>query len=354
MNKKNNKQKVARRKNAGNSEDARRTSNQNMHRAKKSSSGSNRSKNSHKGSKILGKVIVVILAILIILTTIFVIRMSENGWTYGGLIATFLGHDSKTVDKLDTVYIVVTGESQNLTDTIMVCAYNPKSNKLSMVSIPRDTYTGKNKNKATASDKINTLYSKSPETLVKKINEITGMNIKYYVNVDTKGLRDMVDAVGGIYFDVPIDMDYDDPSQNLHIHLKAGYQLLDGNKAEQLVRFRHNNDGSSYPASYGDNDLGRMHTQREFIKELMKQIKSKHLILNLSKYVDIAKKNVETNVNLDDMIHYVPYLVDFNLEDLDSSTLPGEPEKCNGVWLFIPNKTKVKTMVEEKFYSLSK
>lgn len=314
----------------------------------------NRSKNykENKKSSGLKKVLIFILFILVILATLFIIRMNENGWTYGGLMATFLGHNKDTVNHLDTVYVVVTGESQNLTDTIMVCAFNPKQSKLVMMSVPRDTYTGQNKNKATASDKINTLYNKSPDTLINKINSITGLDLKYYINVDTKGLRELVDSIGGIYYEVPIDMDYDDDTQDLHIHLKAGYQLLDGNKAEQLVRFRHNNDGTSYPASYGDNDLGRMRTQREFLKELLKQMKNKHLILNLTKYINIAKNNVETNVDMDKMKHYIPYLIDFNLEDLDSCSLPGEPEKCNGVWLYIPNKQKVKTLIDEKFKTL--
>lgn len=314
----------------------------------------NRSRNykENKKSSGLKKVLIFILFILVILATLFIIRMNENGWTYGGLMATFLGHNKDTVNHLDTVYVVVTGESQNLTDTIMVCAFNPKQSKLVMMSVPRDTYTGQNKNKATASDKINTLYNKSPDTLINKINSITGLDLKYYINVDTKGLRELVDSIGGIYYEVPIDMDYDDDTQDLYIHLKAGYQLLDGNKAEQLVRFRHNNDGTSYPASYGDNDLGRMRTQREFLKELLKQMKNKHLILNLTKYINIAKNNVETNVDMDKMKHYIPYLIDFNLEDLDSCSLPGEPEKCNGVWLYIPNKQKVKTLIDEKFKTL--
>ena len=314
----------------------------------------NRSKNykENKKSSGLKKVLIFILFILVILATLFIIRMNENGWTYGELMATFLGHNKDTVNHLDTVYVVVTGESQNLTDTIMVCAFNPKQSKLVMMSVPRDTYTGQNKNKATASDKINTLYNKSPDTLINKINSITGLDLKYYINVDTKGLRELVDSIGGIYYEVPIDMDYDDDTQDLYIHLKAGYQLLDGNKAEQLVRFRHNNDGTSYPASYGDNDLGRMRTQREFLKELLKQMKNKHLILNLTKYINIAKNNVETNVDMDKMKHYIPYLIDFNLEDLDSCSLPGEPEKCNGVWLYIPNKQKVKTLIDEKFKTL--
>ena len=317
---------------------------QNTHRTKKKSNNSS--------SKIIKKIFIMIIFIFVILATLFIIRMNENGWTYGGLLATILGHNKNTKNQLDTVYVVITGESQNLTDTIMICAFSPKKDKLIMMSIPRDTYTGENKNKATAADKINTLYNKSPEYLISKLNNITGMNLKNYINVDTKGLRELVDAIGGIYYDVPMDMDYDDDTQDLHIHLKAGYQLLDGNKAEQLVRFRHNNDGSSYPASYGDNDLGRMKTQREFLKELLKQIKDKHLIRNLSKYLSIAKNNTESNVNIDEMKHYLPYLIDFNLEDIESNTLPGQPEKCNGVWLYISNGKETKSMINEEFLSL--
>lgn len=309
-------------------------------------------KHKEKKKNGLKKVLIFIAFLFVILITFFIIRMCENGWTYGGLLATFLGHNKNTVNHLDTVYVVVTGESQNLTDTIMICAFNPKQSKLTMMSVPRDTYTGKNKNKAAASDKINTLYNKSPQTLISKLNDITGLNLKNYINVDTKGLRELVDAVDGIYYDVPIDMDYDDDTQDLHIHLKAGYQLLNGDKAEQLVRFRHNNDGSSYPVSYGDNDIGRMRTQREFLKELLKQIKKKHLIMNLSKYMNIAKNNVETNMNIDEMKHYLPYVIDFNLEDLESISLPGSPEKCNGVWLYIPDKREVQEVVDEKFLSL--
>ena len=305
-----------------------------------------------KSKKKKNNILLIVLFILVILGTLFIIRMNENGWTYGGLIATILGHDSNTVNSLDTIYIVVTGESQNLTDSIMVCAYNPKQNKVAMMSIPRDTFVGKNENKATASDKINTLYQKNPDNLLKQINEITGLDIKYYINIDTNGLKELIDAIGGVYFDVPIDMDYDDPTQDLHIHLKAGYQLLDGNKAEQVVRFRHNNDGTSYPATYGDNDIGRMKTQREFIKVLLKQITSKNVIINMNKYIKIAKNNVTTNFNIDSIKDYIPYIVDFNFDDINSTSLPGEPKKCNGVWLYVPNKKEVKNIVNNYFIAL--
>ena len=111
-------------------------------------------------------------------------------------------------------------------------------------------------------DKINSIYSeKNPDKILSKINELTGLNIQYYVTIDNNALIKLVDILGGIEYDVPIDMNYDDKTQNLHIHLKKGVQLIDGKKAEMLLRFRHNNNGTSYSNEYGDNDFGRMKTR---------------------------------------------------------------------------------------------
>lgn len=93
-------------------------------------------------------------------------------------------------------------------------------------------------------------------------------------------------------------MNYDDTSQNLHIHLKAGEQKLDGDKAEQLVRFRHNNDGTSYPEEYGDNDTGRMRTQREFIMQVIKQTAKPENIFKIGEILEVAKEYVITNIDI--------------------------------------------------------
>ena len=124
---------------------------------------------------------------------------------------------------------------------------------------------GKSLGNAKPQDKINCIYNeKNPEKMLSKINELTGLDIKYYVTVDNSALIKLVDIIGGVEFDVPIDMNYDDKSQNLHIHLKKGTQIIDGKEAEMLLRFRHNNNGTSYPLEYGDNDFGRMKTRKKF------------------------------------------------------------------------------------------
>lgn len=306
-------------------------------------------KEKKKKHKVLKGVLIIFLIAFLAFAALFVKRWSENGFTFGGLVATILGHDANTLTNMPRLNILVIGQSQNLTDTIMLCSYDPKTQDASMLSIPRDTFVGKNKNYATGSDKINAIYQTSPDLLLKKVNEITGLDIKYYIKVDTKGLRDLVDSVGGIYFDVPIDMNYDDSSQDLHIHLKAGYQLLNGDKSEQVVRFRHNNDGSSYSLEYGDQDLGRMRTQRAFITEVVKQLVKPESITKVDEYIRIANENLESNFSLWNLKDYAPYAIDFKTENIRSGSLPGAPEKCNGVWLYIYNKKETQEVVKDLF-----
>ncbi len=302
-----------------------------------------------KKHRVLKVVLSMFLIAILVFVGIFLKRWNDNGWTLGGLVATILGHDANTLANLPRVNILVIGQSQNLTDTLMVCSYDPKTQDACMLSIPRDTFVGRNKNYATGNDKINALYQIDPNKLVESVNRITGLDIKYYVKVDTKGLRDLVDSVGGIDFDVPMDMDYDDSSQNLHIHLKAGYQHLDGDKAEQVVRFRHNNDGSSYPREYGDQDLGRMKTQRAFITEVVKQLAKAENITKVDDFIKIANNNVESNFNLWTLKDYAPYVIDYKTENMKSATLPGVPEMFNGLWFYSPNKKETEELVKELF-----
>ncbi len=303
-------------------------------------------KKSHKKLKI---VIVIILLIAIIAGIVIGKRIKDNGGGMQGIVATILGHDSSTLDNLPELRFVIIGQSQNLTDTIMVCSYNPRSQKASILSIPRDTFTGTNKSRATAYEKINAMYQENPEKLLKKLSEITGMELKYYVHVDTEGLVDLVDAIGGVDFDVPINMKYDDTSQKLHINLKAGPQLLNGDKAEQLVRFRHNNNGTTYPSEYGQEDIGRMKTQREFIKAVIKKMAKAENITKVDDFIKIGNKYVTTNMNFNAFKDYAPYALSFNVENVRTETLPGAPEKINGLWFYSNNKKETLALVKDMF-----
>ena len=299
-------------------------------------------KKSKKKSHFFRKFLLLLLIIILIIAGYFTFGTIKNGGGIKGFLSTVLGESKEELENLDPISFLILGSSQNLTDTIMVAKYNPQTQKAYLVSIPRDTFVGNSKNSATASDKINSLYQgKYPEKTLAAVNKITGLNIKNYVVVDTEALKALVDAIGGVYFDVPIDMKYTDKKQDLYIDLKKGYQLLDGDKAEQVVRFRHNQDGTTYSAEYGDNDMGRMKTQRNFLKAVIKKTLSLGNITKIKEFLDISKKYVKTNMSFDLLKKYIPCAVNFDIDNLETGSLPGSPEKCNKVWLFVHNSKKV-------------
>ncbi len=318
-----------------------------------------KNKNKKTKKKIGKKILFIFLLVILISGGVFAYKVYKNGGGMSGMLATVVGHDENTRKNLEELRVLILGistdqEEVDLTDTIMVASYNPNTQKATLLSIPRDTYTGKTPARATAYEKINALYSRKhrPDETLEAVNEITGLNIQYYVVVETEALIKLVDVIGGITFNVPIDMDYDDPTQDLHIHLKAGEQKLDGNKAEQLVRFRHNNNGTSYPEEYGDNDTGRMRTQREFIMQVVKQTAKPENIFKLGEILDVAKEYVITNINFNVAKDYIPYVVEFSTENLLTDTLPGvnTNKNINQVWIFLHDKIQTEQLIQELFF----
>lgn len=314
---------------------------------------SNNKKNNKKNHKVLKRVLLIIFAILIILAGIFTWNVMKNGGGLKGVLTTVVGSDNKK--ELSEIQFLLMGESLNLTDTIMICSYNPNTQQANMVSVPRDTFVGSNINNPSASDKINAQYAgKYPEKTLAAVNKITGLNLQYYIVVDTDALTELVDAIGGVDFYVPMDMNYEDTSEEnyLLIHLKEGMQKIDGNKAEQLLRFRHNDDGSTYPSSYGEQDLGRMRTQREFITATLKQTLKPTNILKLGEILDIAAKNVKTNLSVSLVKDYIPYAVEFNTDNISTETLPGESARPNptGPYIYKLDQDETQSIISTLFF----
>lgn len=308
------------------------------------------------------KIVLTILCLVIIWGIVSVVnKIKDNGGGLSGTLATILGEDKESMENLKPIQVLIMGisgvDDYKLADTIMVASYNPKTQEASLMSIPRDTYVGKKDRKTAtqnyiASYKINTVFRSGTKTqdAIDRINDLTGLKLENYVIIDTKALIKLVDAIGGVTFNVPIDMYYtEDTEQNLYIDLKAGEQLIDGAKAEQLLRFRHNNDGSTYPSSYGQQDLGRMRTQREFIMATLKQTLKVQNIFKLKQIIDVMNENVTTNMDLASLKSYVPAAVKFDANNIKTGMVPGDTEMCNRVSIYVANKTKTKELVAELF-----
>ena len=225
---------------------------------------------------------IILLFFIVIMDCMFLMELKKSNGNPTKAAVGMLKNVADNVTNSEPIYVLLLGKNndlgQTLTDTIMCLGYDPEEQKAFIVSIPRDTFVGKKLENAKPQEKINCIYDeKNPKKILTKVNELTGLNIKYYVTVDNKALIKLVDIIGGVEFNVPIDMNYDDKSQNLHIHLKKGIQIINGKKAEMLLRFRHNNNGTSYSQEYGDNDFGRMRTRkRVYFSSFKSDIKSEN------------------------------------------------------------------------------
>lgn len=318
---------------------------------KKSSKKSKKKKKSGFFGRLIRRTLLILFLLIIIFGVLFYKSVERNGGGIQGVLCTLFGQSVENLADLEPINVLLLGVSEDistkLTDTIILCTYNPQKQTASMLSIPRDTFVGKNKESAKGTDKINSLYSKGVGKTVVAVEKLTDVKIDYYVVVNTNALIEIIDIIDGVKFDVPIDMKYDDPTQDLHINLRAGNQLIDGEKAEQLLRFRHNNDGTSYPASYGDNDFGRMKTQRAFITETAKQTLDVKNLFKANTIVRTVFKNIETNMEKEDLYKYIPAVAGFNMENIVSEQLPGVSEKCNGLWFFLHDKSGSKAVIEK-------
>lgn len=317
-------------------------------------------KKKKKESKIIRKILFLIIILLIICTGVFAYKTHTNGGGMQGLLATLVGNDKETLEELEPIQFLLLGVSTDLggkvTDTIMVATYNPKEQTASLLSIPRDTYTGKDHSQGTPNEKINALYTRGIDKILAKVNELTGLDLKYYMVVDNEALIKLVDVIGGVEFEVPIRMYYHDNTQGLSIELDKGLQTLDGDHAEQLLRFRKNDDGTGYPAEYGSDDIGRMKTQRNFIMQTAKQTLQAKNIFKIKDIIDIIYEYVDTNISILDIKAYVPYAINFNVDNLKSAVLPGTsvgPTQSGNLyapyWFILTNKTEAQKVIESLY-----
>ncbi len=256
--------------------------------------------------------------------------------TSGGSI---FGYEFSSADELTHINAMLLGldKGGTRTDVMILGQINLVDNEVNMLQIPRDTYVANN---GRGDRKINSGYGHNKEkTIFKEIKQITGLSVDKYVIVDTSGFRDLIDTIGGVDFEVPQDMDYDDPDQDLYIHLKAGYQHLDGDKAEQLVRFR----------SYPDGDIGRMRVQSAFIQATIDELFSLANVFKINDLVEDFSKIVDTNFTMNEMLTYAPYVFATDRESIVTHQLAGEAQYVGGVSYVLPNDAENKKLVDEYF-----
>lgn len=219
------------------------------------------------------------------------------------------------------------------TDTIMLASYDIPNQKLSVMSIPRDTmvnarHPGKNR-KINAVWNLGRYYAKEEEKkegieyLREAVGDLTGIVPDFYVIVNWNAFGRLVDTIGGVDFEVPFDMKYLDPTQDLVIDQAAGYRHLSGRDAMEVVRWRHDN---TYSKQYRDGDLGRVRTQQALMKAIIAQCLQIKNITKINEFAEIFTEEVETNLTAGNLVAFAERAVlgGLDMENVTFTTAPIE------------------------------
>ena len=214
------------------------------------------------------------------------------------------------------------------TDTILLFTFDTENKTLNAISILRDTMI----NTSASSKRINSVYARNrgssdlPEeervengmtALKQEVSKLTGIYPDFYVLVQWEAIGELVDALGGVYFDVPFDMDYDDPYQDLHIHQEAGYRKLNGEDAMEVVRWRKNNTGSS------GGDVARTAVQQAFLGAVLDTCLQPATLLKLPSLAQVFLDNVTTDLSIGNLLAFAQLAVGMDTEeDVSFTTMP--------------------------------
>ena len=241
-----------------------------------------------------------------------------------------------------TLILAGLDEVSGNTDTILIGRVDANVHRMDFVSIPRDTYVNRNWDVR----KINCAYSAAKnrgedglEGLRAAMRGLCGFDADCCVVVDVATVAEAIDLMGGVYYEVPFDMDYEDAAQGLSIHIPAGYQCLSGEQCVQLCRYRKD---------YVNGDLDRISLQHDFLQTAARQFISLGAIPNLTKVVQLAVSAVDSDLTAANIAFFLRSAIQCRAEDIAFYTMPNRPADAGGLsytfaekdeWLALLNET---------------
>lgn len=237
------------------------------------------------------------------------------------------GYEDENLPDGERYYtLLAVGEDQEglNTDTIMVVRFDTVELTANVVSIPRDTVF----NTPDSAKKINSVYynmsNGGVERLKDVVEEITGFRPNNYITVDIEAFEKIIDAIGGVWFDVPQDMHYTHwnelTGEPFDIDVEAGYKCLNGHDAMGVWRFRQNSDGTGY----ANGDLQRIEVQHDMMFEIAKQVMNLGLsdwgkLLNV---IGIVSDYCETDLSAGNIQWFAAKFLKMDISSLNVKTAP--------------------------------
>ena len=240
------------------------------------------------------------------------------------------------------------------TDAIMLLNLDTINNKISIMSIPRDTITSTDLNNNEKDDDIMNMVYANHDLDIERTMEYIGnelsCNIKYGAVMNLNAFREIIDQLGGVDFTVPALMDYDDPYQDLHIYFEPGEKHFNGEDAEKLLRFRKNNDDvlENY---WNGSDINRINMQQQFIQDLVNQKGKLFYATKINNILGLIFDNLDTNIKTEEIIKYLPDVIKADLNNIEFFTLPTHDDE-DFIHL-IPDQDAIKEIIDSNFKGIN-
>ncbi len=266
----------------------------------------------------------------------FLILFSVVSFLLQHSVASVTAIDQSNVgkDKITRFLVLGCDHSKRLTDSILLIAINETRSEARILQIPRDTYTEYTKG---SYKKLNgAMQALGAAGMKSFLSEALGVKIDYFVTLKLDFFKALVDAIGGVELEIDRDMEYSDPAQGLEIRLKAGKTLLDGEMAEQFVRYR---------SGYVNADLGRLDAQKKFLSAFAKRCQA-ITFSQLLRVTGLALTGVQTDIGLPAAIRTVGILRRADAGDIPMATLSGQAVKGkSGAWYYVLKRSPAKQMI---------
>ena len=240
----------------------------------------------------------------------------------------------------DLGYHALVDSFEGLSDTILLVRFDPKTKKLAVLSIPRDTRTwveGQGRIKINEAN-----YYGGPALAATSVSELLGgVPIDRFVRLNVQAIEKLVDALGGVKVYVPYDMKYQDDSQHLYINLKAGEQHLNGEQALQFLRYRNNQLG----------DIGRIQRQQLLMRSLMEQTLNPSTLAKLPQLLSIVQSHLDTNLSVEELFALVGFASQTDRANVEMLLTPGQfsdPEEFKASY-WLPDYRHIDEMMAQNF-----
>lgn len=256
------------------------------------------------------------------------------------VITSDLTEEDENYPQEELGYHALVNSFKGLSDTMLLIRFNPEGQKLTLLSIPRDTriyLEGRGVKKINAAN-----FHGGPAGSAKAVSELMGgVGIDRYLRLNVQGVEKLIDAVGGVEVYVPKDMKYQDDSQHLYINLKEGEQRLNGEQALQFLRFRRDNLG----------DIGRVQRQQTLMRAFMEQTVNVQTLGKLPQILSVIQSHIDTNLSIEELIALVGFATKIDRSHVEMLMVPGQfsdPKKYKASY-WLPDYDRLDAIIADRF-----